>query len=115
MQAAAAGNFGGMGAGLAGAGFAGAGTGAGSPYAQGVQQAFPQQGTGQPAPGNDVGGADPYAAWGGYQNYAAMWYAALAQQQQQGQQGQQPLQQQQLPGQNVSGDQSATNVQAPGT
>ena len=32
-----------------------------------------------------TGEADPYAAWGGYQNYAAMWYAALAQQQQSGQ------------------------------
>ncbi|KAI9824554.1 MAG: hypothetical protein M1832_001643 [Thelocarpon impressellum] len=29
--------------------------------------------------------ADPYAAYGGYQNYVAMWYAAMAQQQQQGQ------------------------------
>lgn len=25
--------------------------------------------------------ADPYAAYGGYQNYMAMWYAALANQQ----------------------------------
>ena len=30
-------------------------------------------------------GVDPYAAYGGYQNYVAMWYAAMAQQQQQGQ------------------------------
>jgi far upstream element-binding protein len=29
------------------------------------------------------GGADPYAAYGGYQNYVNMWYAALGQQQQQ--------------------------------
>jgi len=27
-------------------------------------------------------GVDPYAAYGGYQNYVAMWYAAMAQQQQ---------------------------------
>ena len=30
-------------------------------------------------------GADIYAAYGGYQNYVAMWYAAMAQQQQQSQ------------------------------
>ena len=29
------------------------------------------------------GAADPYAQWGGYQAYAAMWYAAMQQQQQQ--------------------------------
>ena len=35
---------------------------------------------------NDPNAAgDPYAAWGGYQNYYAMWYAAVAQQGQQGQ------------------------------
>ena len=28
--------------------------------------------------------ADPYAVYGGYQNYLAMWYASIAQQQQQG-------------------------------
>lgn len=52
----------------------------------------------QPAPGTESGNPDPYAAWGGYQNYAAMWYAAIAQQQQQQQQTQQqpqPQQQQQ--------------------
>ncbi len=32
-------------------------------------------------------GEDPYAAYGGYNNYVAMWYAAVAQQQQQQQQG----------------------------
>lgn len=37
------------------------------------------------APAAPAGGADPYAAYGGYQNYAAMWYAALAAQQQGGQ------------------------------
>ncbi|KAF1343744.1 hypothetical protein EJ07DRAFT_170124 [Lizonia empirigonia] len=30
------------------------------------------------------GAADPYAIYGGYQNYLAMWYASFAQQQQQG-------------------------------
>lgn len=53
------------------------------------QQPSAQQGAGQmsqqasaPQGGADV--ADPYAAYGGYQNYVAMWYAAMAQQQQQG-------------------------------
>ncbi|KAK8006221.1 hypothetical protein PG991_012518 [Apiospora marii] len=32
-----------------------------------------------------AGGADPYAAYGGYQAYLALWYQALAQQQQNGQ------------------------------
>ncbi|KAK7525284.1 uncharacterized protein IWZ02DRAFT_489617 [Phyllosticta citriasiana] len=41
--------------------------------------------------GAAAAGADPYAMYGGYQNYMAMWYAAIAQQQQQGQTpGQQP-------------------------
>ena len=31
------------------------------------------------------GAPDPYAAYGGYQNYVALWYAAMAQQQGQGQ------------------------------
>ncbi|KAM5442001.1 hypothetical protein MferCBS31731_002830 [Microsporum ferrugineum] len=34
-------------------------------------------------------GTDPYAMYGGYENYMAMWYAAMAQQQQQQQQQQQ--------------------------
>jgi far upstream element-binding protein len=34
-----------------------------------------------------AGGEDPYAAYGGYNNYVAMWYAAMAQQQQQQQGG----------------------------
>ncbi|KMU88912.1 hypothetical protein CIHG_06714 [Coccidioides immitis H538.4] len=42
-----------------------------------------------PAAGGDS--ADPYAMYGGYENYVAMWYAAMAQQQQQ---QQQPYQQQ---------------------
>ena len=37
------------------------------------------------APPDAAGAADPYAAYGGYQNYAAMWYAAMAAQQQGGQ------------------------------
>ena len=58
------------------------------------QQQQPQQAYGQappqgqpPAPvaGAPAGGAaDPYAIYGGYQNYLAMWYASFAQQQQQG-------------------------------
>ncbi|KAI1815761.1 hypothetical protein GGS20DRAFT_311790 [Poronia punctata] len=38
------------------------------------------------APGNGAnGGADPYAMYGGYQSYLALWYQALAQQQNGGQ------------------------------
>ncbi|KAH7122275.1 far upstream element-binding protein 2 [Dendryphion nanum] len=37
--------------------------------------------TGQPNAGDSS--ADPYAVYGGYQNYMAMWYASFAQQQQQ--------------------------------
>ncbi|KAI9684909.1 MAG: hypothetical protein M1822_005558 [Bathelium mastoideum] len=45
----------------------------------------------QGAGNNDPNAAgDPYAAWGGYQNYYAMWYAAVAQQQAQAQPGQLP-------------------------
>lgn len=42
-----------------------------------------------PAAAAPAGGqaADPYAVYGGYQNYLAMWYASIAQQQQQGGQG----------------------------
>ncbi|KAJ9665554.1 hypothetical protein H2201_004245 [Coniosporium apollinis] len=61
------------------------------PYAQGAGQGMPpqaQQGV-PPVVGGDAGAADPYAAYGGYQNYAAMWYAAMAQQAAQGQGGQQ--------------------------
>ncbi|KAH7090769.1 hypothetical protein FB567DRAFT_618372 [Paraphoma chrysanthemicola] len=41
---------------------------------------------------NPAGGAaaDPYAVYGGYQNYLAMWYASIAQQQQGGQPPQAP-------------------------
>ncbi|KAF2497464.1 hypothetical protein BU16DRAFT_605922 [Lophium mytilinum] len=31
-----------------------------------------------PPPQGAAGGEDPYAVWGGYQNYAAYWYAAMA-------------------------------------
>lgn len=59
------------------------------------QQQQPQQSYGQPpqgqppapaagAPPAAGGAADPYAIYGGYQNYLAMWYASFAQQQQQG-------------------------------
>ena len=47
---------------------------------------------GQGAAGGSV---DPYAQYGGYQAYAALWYAHLAQQ---GQQGQQPGADQKPPG-----------------
>ena len=69
-------------------------------------------------PGTETGNADPYAAWGGYQNYAAMWYAALAQQQQQ-QQQQQPQQsqqmQQQAQVQSTPGDPNTASYPAPGS
>jgi far upstream element-binding protein len=55
-----------------------------NPYPAAQQSGYgpPGQGGG-PAP--QAGAEDPYAAYGGYQNYAAMWYAALAAQQQGGQ------------------------------
>lgn len=53
------------------------GYGGGAPAAQPAAAA---------AAANPVGGAaaDPYAVYGGYQNYLAMWYASIAQQQPQG-------------------------------
>lgn len=36
----------------------------------------------QPGLAAPAGGGDPYAAYGGYQNYIALWYAAMQQQQQ---------------------------------
>ncbi|KAI9681323.1 MAG: hypothetical protein M1817_002606 [Caeruleum heppii] len=48
-------------------------------YGQPASQS--QQGPG-PQGADAAAGADPYAAYGGYQNYVAMWYAAMAQQQQ---------------------------------
>ncbi|KAI9839514.1 MAG: hypothetical protein M1819_002139 [Sarea resinae] len=61
------------------------------PYGQqGAAQAYQTQAAGSGTPAADDG-ADPYAPYGGYQAYLAMWYAAMAQQQQQGQgQGEQP-------------------------
>ncbi|KAG9814395.1 hypothetical protein KCU78_g24692, partial [Aureobasidium melanogenum] len=41
--------------------------------------------TPQQAPAADPNAADPYAPYGGYQAYCAMWYAALAQNGQGGQ------------------------------
>lgn len=41
----------------------------------------------QPAAAGAAGAADPYAAYGGYQNYLALWYQHLAQQQASGQGG----------------------------
>ena len=54
-----------------------------------------QQPQGQAQAGGDV---DPYAAYGGYQNYVALWYANLAQQGQQSVQGQGPPGEQRPPG-----------------
>lgn len=53
----------------------------GMPQAQ-AQAPNPAAQAGQP------GMVDPYAAYGGYNNYVQMYYAALAAQQQQGGQGQ---------------------------
>ncbi|KAF2089816.1 hypothetical protein K490DRAFT_71557 [Saccharata proteae CBS 121410] len=67
------------------------------PYSQRQQQTFNAQPAGMPAQaagapaGGDAGAADPYAPYGGYQAYMAMWYTALAQQQ--AAQGQTPGQQ----------------------
>ncbi|KAF2017115.1 hypothetical protein BU24DRAFT_431945 [Aaosphaeria arxii CBS 175.79] len=53
------------------------------------QSSYGQAGAGQAAaPANppatgDAAAADPYAIYGGYQNYLAMWYSSFAQQQQQ--------------------------------
>ncbi|KAI9804614.1 MAG: hypothetical protein M1833_006688 [Piccolia ochrophora] len=67
------------------------------PYSDRQAQTQQQYGQGQaqaqqPSSTEDQGSdADPYAAYGGYNNYVAMWYAAMAQQQQQQQgQGEQP-------------------------
>ena len=56
-----------------------------SGYSQTQQPSYSQSGTGPQQPAApSAGGEDPYAAYGGYNNYVAMWYAAMAQQQQQG-------------------------------
>ncbi|KAL8768335.1 MAG: hypothetical protein Q9209_005369 [Squamulea sp. 1 TL-2023] len=52
------------------------------------QSAQPSQQGGTAAAGGDAA-TDPYAAYGGYQAYVALWYQSLAQQGQQGQGGQQ--------------------------
>ena len=53
-----------------------------------VEQNLPQAQANAP-PQGEAGAADPYAIYGGYQNYLAMWYSSYAQQQQQGGQGDQ--------------------------
>lgn len=50
-------------------------------YGHGAQTA---QAPAAAAPNAGASAADPYAVYGGYQNYLAMWYASIAQQQQQG-------------------------------
>lgn len=66
----------------------------GDPYSQQQQhpqpQLLPQQAYGQPPPMHmpsmppagapEAAAGDPYAAYGGYQAYLAMWYAAFANQ-----------------------------------
>lgn len=54
----------------------------------GQQPGYPPVGMPPAQPAVPPGGgtaADPYAAYGGYQNYLQMWYAAMAAQQQGGQ------------------------------
>ncbi|KAJ4368786.1 hypothetical protein N0V83_005868 [Neocucurbitaria cava] len=53
-------------------------------YGQNAPQAQPPAAA---APNVAGQAADPYAVYGGYQNYLAMWYASIAQQNQQGGQG----------------------------
>lgn len=59
-------------------------------YAAQTSTAYPAAAAPQPQPAAPAaGGPDPYAPYGGYENYARMWYAAVAAQQQQpGGQGQ---------------------------
>lgn len=56
-----------------------------NPYPPAQQGGYPAAPPAQQGGAPPAGGPDPYAAYGGYQNYAAMWYAALAAQQQGGQ------------------------------
>ena len=67
------------------------------PYGQQNQTANnnQQQPQDQTQAGSD---ADPYAAYGGYQNYVALWYSSLAQQGQPPMQGQGPPGEQRPPG-----------------
>ncbi|KAK3061437.1 hypothetical protein LTS18_006281, partial [Coniosporium uncinatum] len=69
-------------------------------YGQYPGQSMQQQPTqGAPAPaGGDPNAPDPYAQWGGYQNYMALWYAAMQQQQQAGGQAPGQGEQQRPPG-----------------
>ncbi|CAJ0550437.1 Ff.00g103670.m01.CDS01 [Fusarium sp. VM40] len=54
------------------------------------QQQAPSAPTNQPPQPAPADGADPYAQYGGYQNYLALWYQSLMYQQQQGGQGAPP-------------------------
>jgi far upstream element-binding protein len=54
------------------------------------QQQAPSAPTNQPPQPASADGADPYAQYGGYQNYLALWYQSLMYQQQQGGQGAPP-------------------------
>lgn len=59
-------------------------------YPAQTPSAYPAAAASQPqAAAQAAGGADPYAPYGGYENYARMWYAAVAAQQQPGGQGEQ--------------------------
>jgi far upstream element-binding protein len=60
-----------------------------SSYGQPAATAQPPQAV-APDAGGAAASADPYAVYGGYQNYLAMWYASIAQQQQGGQGAQGP-------------------------
>jgi far upstream element-binding protein len=53
------------------------------PPVQGDTAVYNNTAAGAPMAAGAAPGTDPYAAWGGYQNYVAMWYAAMANQQQQ--------------------------------
>ncbi|KAH6994355.1 hypothetical protein EDB82DRAFT_427833 [Fusarium venenatum] len=54
------------------------------------QQQTPSAPTNQPPQQAPADGSDPYAQYGGYQNYVALWYQSLVFQQQQGGQGAPP-------------------------
>lgn len=53
-------------------------------YGGGTDTGTPYQQTGAGQASTATGGADPYAAYGGYENYCAMYYAAMMQAQQAG-------------------------------
>jgi far upstream element-binding protein len=57
----------------------------GGPAAQSMSAFQGMSATPQQAPAADPNAPDPYAPYGGYQAYCAMWYAALAQNGQAGQ------------------------------